>query len=69
MDKVKLAIIILMMVGLMLAMAGALLLLFFNYQAYTLPIMVRYVGLGISLVLLFIGVHVVSAGLTSLRES
>ncbi len=69
MNKVKLVVLILMMVGLMLAMAGVLLLLFFNFQAVNMPLMIRYAGLGISLVLLFIGVHVVSAGLTSLRET
>ncbi len=69
MNKVKLAIMVFTLMGVLLSMAGIFLIFYFNFEATQLSYLLRYVGLGLSILILFIGFHILIVGISSIRGS
>ncbi len=69
MNAERLAVAFLTLMGLMISIAGILLTIHFNFNYIKgLNIFVRYVGLCVGLILMFIGFHVLIVGIVSLRS-
>ena len=66
MSKERLVITVLMIVGLFMSLSGLLMAMYFNFKAVNVPLVIRLVGLGISLALIFIGTHILVVGTASL---
>ncbi len=68
MDKEKVVIMVLVLIGLFMSLSGLLMVMYFNFRAVGLNLFIRLVGLGAGLTVLFIGIHIVVVGIASLLK-
>ena len=66
----RLVIVVMILIGSLMSIAGILLTYYFNFSTYmgNLNVILRYLGFALSLVLLFIGFHLLIVGIISLRS-